>query len=278
MNFVDVIKGCESANGAGSKKVIQSVLAKADVNARRLISEALNPYRVFNVKKFDMPSSSTKTMDEQQDFQQFFDLLDKLHDRELTGNAARDAITASLSEFNIHTQQYLARVLDTDLKAGFSAETFNKVWPKEPIPVFDVMLADKCESVEDFEKNINFPCQGDYKYDGCLSRSWTIELKDGRIVTIGDFVDSNMEGEVLSYNNTSRVQEWKKITAKIKNSMPERTYEWFKLTLEDGTELPPLTGNHRIWLHELKCWRRVDELQVDDIILSKVPSFSPFEI
>ena len=166
MNFVDVIKGCESANGAGSKKVIQSVLAKADVNARRLISEALNPYRVFNVKKFDMPSSSTKTMDEQQDFQQFFDLLDKLHDRELTGNAARDAVTASLCKFNIHTQQYLARILDKDLKAGFSAETFNKVWSKEPIPVFDVMLADKCESVEDFEKNINFPCQGDYKYDG----------------------------------------------------------------------------------------------------------------
>jgi hypothetical protein len=130
------------------------------------------------------------------------------------------------------------------------------------------MLADKCENTEDFETEVTFPCQADFKYDGCLSSSWVIQLKDGRSITIGEFVETHQEGEVLSYNVTTKKTEWKKIQARIKNSMPEKTYEWFTLTLEDGTVLPPLTGNHRVWLPVLKCWRRVDELKIDDILLS----------
>lgn len=166
MNFENVIKACEQAGGAGSKKIIQAELAKADHSARMLIYEALNPYRVFNVKKFDKPSSFADITNDQQDSTPFFNLLDKLHRRELTGNAAREAVTRELAKFNYNTQFYLTRVLDKDLKAGFSADTFNKVWPNEPIPTFEVMLADKCEDIEDFEKNITFPCQGDFKYDG----------------------------------------------------------------------------------------------------------------
>lgn len=166
MNFKQVIEDCEQANGAGTKKIIQAALAKADPTARRLIFEALNPYRVFGVKKFDMPEFAAKCMDQQQDFAPFFTLLDKLHNRELTGNAAREAVTSTLTQFNVGTQKYLTRVLDKDLKAGFSADTFNKVWPNESIPTFELMLADKCETPEEFEQYITFPCQADFKYDG----------------------------------------------------------------------------------------------------------------
>lgn len=166
LNFVQVIKACEEAGGAGTKKIIQAALAQANATARRLISEALNPYRVFGVKKFDMPSSWAKCTDMQHDYEPFFQLLDKLHNRELTGNAAREAVTSVLSSFNHDTQIYLTRVIDKDLKAGFSADTFNKVWPTEKIPTFELMLADKCDSIEDFEQYITFPCQADFKYDG----------------------------------------------------------------------------------------------------------------
>jgi DNA ligase 1 len=166
MNFAQVLAACQAASGPGSKKLIQEALAQADDTAKVLISEALNPYRVFGVKQFEMPSSFTKAMDQQQNYEPFFRLLDKLAARELTGDAARAAVTDTLRKFNQHTQEVLARVLDKDLRAGFSADSANKAWGGKVIPTFEVMLADKCDSTEDFEKYVTFPCQADWKYDG----------------------------------------------------------------------------------------------------------------
>lgn len=167
-NFVKVIKMCESAEGAGTKKTIQAALATLDPIAHRLVGEALNPYRVFGVRKYDPPQVYSKTMDSQQPFEDFFALLDMLAAGSLTGNAAREAVTATLQKFNQEWQAYLARILDKDLRAGFSVDTVNKVCGSTHgiIPTFEVMLADKCEEVEDFEKSVTFPCQADFKYDG----------------------------------------------------------------------------------------------------------------
>lgn len=267
-NLATVINSCRAAQGGGSKAVIQDALSRADEVARQLIVAALDPYRTYGIRQFDMP----KEFGDCQDISIFFKLLTDLENRDLTGNAAREAVEATLAMYDAPLAGMLACVLDKDFRAGFSAETANKVWTKakyqERIPLFDVMLADKCDETEDFEKFVTFPCQADWKYDGCLSAEWTIDLKDGRTVTIGEFVDQEMEGEVRSYNTSTKKEEWRRVQARVKNSMPERKYEWFRLTLEDGTVLPPLTGNHRIWIPNLKVWRRVDELQVDDLILA----------
>ena len=163
-NFVEVIKACEQANGAGTKKIIQAALAKADVTAQNLINAALNPYAVYGVRKFDMPQSGTKAT--AQSYAEFFCVLERLASRNLTGDAARNAVTGVLRGFSLEEQDYIVRVLDKDLKAGFSADTFNKVWPNNTIPSFEVMLADKCSDTEDFEKYVTFPCQADWKFDG----------------------------------------------------------------------------------------------------------------
>lgn len=265
-NFVKVLKECQAASGAGKKAAIQAALSLADEHTRSLVWHALNPYLTYGVRKWAKPTSFEKPG--HTGVGSFFDLLQALSSRTLTGNDAQEAVTNVLSLYTEEEAKFLELVIEKDLKAGFSAETANKVWGDKVIPTFEVMLADKCESPEEFEQKVTFPCQADWKYDGCLSASWTIKLKDGRTVTIGEFVDGQMEGEVLSYNVTTKKKEWKRVEARVKNSMPERTYEWFRLTLEDGTVLPPLTGNHRIWLPLLKCWRRVDELHVDDVILS----------
>jgi DNA ligase-1 len=162
-NFVEVIKACESANGAGSKEVIKAALKTADPTATRLISEALNPYRVFGIRKYDSPTKYCGFAKD--DFSPFFNMLDKLASRELTGNAASFAVTQILGLYDAETASYLERILDKDLKAGFSAETAVKIFPGL-IPIFSVMLADKCEDIEDFEKRVTFPCQADAKYDG----------------------------------------------------------------------------------------------------------------
>jgi hypothetical protein len=167
-NFVETIKACESAAGAGTKKIILAALSQADAVTCRLIKEALDPYRVFGVRKYDLPTVYTchaETSNAHDDYEIFFALLDDLAARALTGNDARDAVTRVLGLFSEMEAKYLARIFDKDLKAGFSADTMNKIWPGL-IPTFEVMLADKCESIEEFEQEISFPCQADLKYDG----------------------------------------------------------------------------------------------------------------
>jgi DNA ligase-1 len=164
---------CEAAGGAGSKQVIQTALAKADTDAKYLITAALDPYQVFGVKQFEMPTKYSKKG--YCGMGQFLDLLQALSSRSLTGDAARAAVTTNLALYDEETASYLARVIDKDLRAGFSADSANKAWKANPvpgemspplIPTFEVMLADKCDSTEDFEKYVTFPCQGDWKYDG----------------------------------------------------------------------------------------------------------------
>jgi DNA ligase-1 len=163
-NFVNVIKQCETAGGAGSKQAIQAALALADQDARALITAALDPYQVFGVKQFEMPTTFQKKG--YCGMGQFLDLLQALSSRSLSGDAAREAVTANLALYDEETANYLARVIDKDLRSGFSADSANKAWGSKTIPTFEVMLADKCESTEDFERYVKFPCQGDWKYDG----------------------------------------------------------------------------------------------------------------
>lgn len=167
-NFAQVIQACQDANGAGSKAVIAATLAMADKDARDLIIAAMNPYATYGVKQYDLPTTWQRPG--YCGVGQMFDLLQALESRSLTGDAARQAVTANLALFDETLGMMLTRVLDKDLRAGFSASTANKAWEKagfeERVPEFDVMLADKCEDTADFEKYVTFPCQADWKYDG----------------------------------------------------------------------------------------------------------------
>lgn len=161
--FVQALKTCESANGAGKKAVIVGALKGLSKEGRVLMYYAMNPYYTYGVKKFDRPKEYSP---EDGELSTITDVLDQLRNRELTGTAARDTVTMLLSAFTQETANYLERVIEKDLKAGFSPDTYNKVWTDDKVPVFNVMLADKCEDADEFEKYVTFPCQADWKYDG----------------------------------------------------------------------------------------------------------------
>jgi len=162
-NFAAIIKACENAGGAGTKETIKAALTTADETAKKLIRYALDPYLVFGVRKYDAPVPSATDTSDAYDF--FFNVLDKLAAREITGDAARAAVTEALSKFSAETLPYVSRIIDKDLKAGFSPETVNKIF-KNLVPTFEVMLADKCETPEEFLEKITFPCLAQHKYDG----------------------------------------------------------------------------------------------------------------
>ncbi len=154
-SFVECIKALESTT---KKEPKITALKELDIVGQRLVYEALNPYRVFGVKKYPKIKQYSN-QDESAEL--FFDLLDKLHNRDLTGNAARDAVVNILSSYTEDSAKYLARVLDKDLKAGVSETTVNKVFA-DLVPVFDVMLAQKVDE----KYKWFYPCQAEYKMDG----------------------------------------------------------------------------------------------------------------
>jgi DNA ligase-1 len=165
MNFVEILKECESAEGAGTKNTIKEALAKLDGPSRALMTYAQDAFRVYGVRKFEQPAKFA-SVDSDANIPVVISMLDDLDARRVTGDAARAMVTATLALFTQETASYLERILDKDLRAGFSVESYNKVWKDEQVRTFSVMLADKCDDTDDFEKYVTFPCQADFKYDG----------------------------------------------------------------------------------------------------------------
>ena len=168
--FADAIFGAEQISTRKEKLEALSGLGRDE---QRLIVEALSPYRVFNVKKYDWPTSfNDGAVDATYD--KFFTLLDSLHSRQLTGNEAREAITNTLSTYPERTAKALARVIEKNLDCGADRSSFLKVYPDLTIPTFELMLASKIEEKRDQltgeilakKYGLVFPMQAEAKYDG----------------------------------------------------------------------------------------------------------------
>ena len=166
-SFVSVLKACETAEGAGSKQAIKDALAKLDSVGQELFIRAMDPFLVFGIKKFDRLPREQYSGTDNGNVNIVLDVLAKLAEGQLTGNAARTAWATALAEQTWETAEYLERIVHKDLAAGFSDETYNKVHPKNPVRIFNVMLADACKTDEDFEAiDYDGGILADIKYDG----------------------------------------------------------------------------------------------------------------
>ena len=164
--FINVLRTCETAKGIGSKEVIKKAILTLDEDGCALFKYALDAMIVFGtrVSESDLKSAQYSSVDSA-DLHIITNVLDKLISRELTGNSARNAIISMLGNFTESTAEYISRVINKDLQAGFSVETYNKVHPTKTIPVFAAMLANKCSTEEEFSE-IKYPLFADVKYDG----------------------------------------------------------------------------------------------------------------
>ena len=93
------------------------------------------------------------------------------------------------------------------------------------------------------------------KLDGCCDANTLITTPDGN-KTIQELCEQNYNGLVKSYNFKEKKEMWDLVEAvSIKNN----NNDWYEIELEDGKKLR-LTGNHKVWLPELECWRQVKDL------------------
>jgi DNA ligase-1 len=105
-----------------------------------------NPYITYGVKQ--IPESIGIT-DAENPFDDFFALLHKLNERQLTGNDARSAISEMSERFDSDEWNlFLAPILRRDIRSGISSTTVNKICKGTDyeIPIFSCQLASNCEN------------------------------------------------------------------------------------------------------------------------------------
>lgn len=118
-HILDAI-GLESSKNA-KQAMVESHLANPLF--REICSLAYNPFRIFGV----LPEKDAKGTGELWfDETGALEVLGQLERRELTGNAAREAVAKQLGQLSEKSGDLFIRLLRKDLRAGFSESTINK--------------------------------------------------------------------------------------------------------------------------------------------------------
>ena len=105
-----------------------------------------NPYVTFGIKQIPNTIGITNA---ENPYDEFFELLNKLIGRSLSGNAARDAIQNLSEQFDSDEWNlFLAPILRRDMRSGISLTTINKICKgtEWEIPVFSCQLATNSEN------------------------------------------------------------------------------------------------------------------------------------
>jgi hypothetical protein len=131
------------------------------------------------------------------------------------------------------------------------------------------MLAHK---YNDNKHKVKMPSIISMKIDGCLSGDSLIKTKELGYIPIKSIVDGKLDCSVASLNVITNRVEYKKVLSFFKNrdgDTPEVSSSdavWYEIETETGAKLR-LTGNHKVFLPDLQCWRRVDQLSGDEKLM-----------
>jgi len=139
-----------------------------------------DPMITFGVKQ--IPEHMNPQSGQNLDWEEFYDLANKLELRELTGHDARDAIEAAMNKASVaQWNGWYRKILIKDMRAGFSETTVNKAVnkakkPNYAIPVFECQLA---HDGANHEAKIIGHKMLEVKLDGV--RVITVVYPDGRV-------------------------------------------------------------------------------------------------
>ena len=111
-------------------------------------------------------------------------------------------------------------------------------------------------------KEKNYTWEATEKLDGCVFAGTMVSTPNGNIM-----IESvNVGDTVVTFNHTTGCEENGVITGVLHRSIET---EWVEIEFENGTTLT-VTKNHPIFLSELGCYRRADQLKIGDVLTKKV--------
>ena len=113
---------------------------------KQIYLDCYDPQLKYGVHKFKPYNKGFMTIDANYD--KFHELLVKLANRELTGNAAIDAVEAMISSFVEEDQKILTAVLNKKLTIGLSFTSFKSLTGLSSSKPFEVTLACHLENVK----------------------------------------------------------------------------------------------------------------------------------
>lgn len=96
----------------------------------------------------------------------------------------------------------------------------------------------------------------------CMSEDTIILTEDGEY-TIRYICEYKYRGKILSYNPITNSNEWNEI---LNHSIMNNNNDWYEIELNDGSKMKA-TGNHKVWLPNLLCYRELRELTTEDFLL-----------
>ena len=163
----------------------------------------------------------------------------------------QQACSEARSDFNKKRDEGYAEKVE-DIKeesSGFYLPMLAKVW-------------------KDAKHNAVFPAYTQPKLDGCLDADTIVELEDGRSEKISNVVDKKLNKKIKCFNIETGEVEFKPILNWMKNleDINDSSTEWYEIELDSGLTIK-LTGNHRVWVANLGCYRRADELDGSEELL-----------
>jgi DNA ligase-1 len=202
----------ENTNSVKSKQDMLSIYVD-DENVKKLLKYALDPYKLYHLNKIPSynPNLSGITS-----FKKFFKLCDKLSQREIVGNEARDEVKSFLEECSADHAPLFAKIISKSA-IGVGTKTVNKVWPKL-VPEFKLMLApNKIANVTE----VKYPCALQPKLDGyrCVYKGGKLWSRAGKpfknknlekyfegLARVGNYVlDGELYAHGLPFNKLTRV-------------------------------------------------------------------------
>ena len=101
------------------------------------------------------------------------------------------------------------------------------------------------------------------KMDGCVERNTIVNTFEYGDKTIGEIVDNHIDCKIKTFNTNTNEIEYLPI---CQFYYVPNDGEWYEIELEDGRKIT-ITGNNPVWLPELGCYRRVDELDGSESLL-----------
>lgn len=152
MTISQLFANIEKTAGVTDKSVLmQQALQDAKIAPiiTQIYQDTYDSQRKYGVHKFQiLPIFGNKTLEN--DYSYFHELLDKLANRELTGNAAIEAVEVRIAQFVNEDKQILASILNKKLTIGLSKTTFEKLTGTSTQAAdFAVTLACLLEKVKD---------------------------------------------------------------------------------------------------------------------------------
>lgn len=181
--MIELTKALENAAATNKPKEKMAAIEGLSEESKKLLYLAYNPFITFGVKQLPEYTEQPETT-QYEDLTAFFDLADKLNNREITGHEALNQVQNVLSSYSGSTSGVFARVLKKDLRVNMKTETINKVYNKL-IPTHKCMLADKMNEKK-FDWN-SAPWLVEAKYDG---------MRDNVKVTADSVMHLSREGRV----------------------------------------------------------------------------------